>query len=134
MSILSIWLGETEKKIQRKRWLWHPPLPGISVAQFFYLNIAMENLSIRKPGGEKIHKWIFITGRLLALSAALGLMIYSVSWASDGSRDTATILFIAGIIFFIPFILFGRKMKEIKKVKKYKKRSNAIIGWRYSGY
>jgi len=47
--------------------------------------------------------------------------------------DTATILFIAGMIFFIPFILFGRKMKGIKK-KKYKKRNNAIIGWRYSGY
>ena len=93
----------------------------------------MENFAIRKPGAQKIHKWIFVTGRLLALSAALGLMIYSLSWASDGLWDTATILFIAGMIFFIPFILFGRKMKGIKK-KKYKKRNNAIIGWRYSGY
>ena len=98
----------------------------------------MENLSIRKQGVQIIYKCVFIAGRLLALSAALGLMIYSVSWASDGYWDFATILFISGMILFIPFILFARKVKEIKKVKKYSKRkyskgNNTVIGWRYSG-
>jgi|SRR5579863_1530107 len=82
---------------------------------------------------QKIHKLIFITGRILALAAALGLIIYSVSWASDGLWDSAGMIFIAGMIFFIPFILFGRKIKAIKKVKKYSKRNTTIIGWRYSG-
>jgi hypothetical protein len=83
---------------------------------------------------QKIHKWILITGRLLALSAAVALMIYSLLWASDGLWDTATVLFTTGMIFFIPFILFGRKIKSIKKAKKYSKKNKAIIGWRYSGY
>jgi hypothetical protein len=82
----------------------------------------------------KIHKWILIIGRLLALSAAVALMIYSLLWASDGLWDIATILFAAGMIFFIPFILFGRKIKSIKKAKKYSKSNKAIIGWHYSGY
>lgn len=82
----------------------------------------------------KIQKWILITGRLLALSAALALMIYSVTWASDGLWDIATILFAAGMIFFIPFILFGRKIKSIKKAKKYSKSNKDIIGWHYSGH
>jgi hypothetical protein len=82
---------------------------------------------------RNIHLWIFIAGRLLSLSAALALMIYSVSWASDGLWDIATIMFIAGMILLIPFILFVRKIKEIKKLKKYSKKSSAIIGWRHSG-
>jgi uncharacterized membrane protein len=73
-------------------------------------------------------------GRLLALFAALALMIYSVSLAWDGSWNMATLIFFAGMIFFIPFILFGRKIKALKKAKKYSKRNTAIIGWRYSGY
>ena len=94
----------------------------------------MKNLSIHKPGAQKIHNLIFIAGRLLALCAGLVLMIYSVSWASDGMWDIAGIMFIAGMIFFIPVILFGRKIKEIKKVKKYLKINPAIIGGRHSGY
>ncbi|MEJ0082390.1 MAG: ATP synthase subunit I [Puia sp.] len=77
--------------------------------------------------------WIFIMGRLLSLSIALALIIYSVSWALQGLWDLAIILFVAGIVFFIPFILFIRQIKEIKKLKKYAKRKNAIIGWRHSG-
>ena len=82
---------------------------------------------------QKTHELIFITGRVLALSAALALMIYSVLWKSDESWETVTLIFFAGMIFFIPFILFGRKIKTLKKGKKYTKRNNAIIGWRYSG-
>jgi len=117
----------------------------------------MRNLSVQKPGEYKmiqgirtsrggilsavghprykkrLHKWIFIIGRLLALAAVLALMIYSVAWAADGAWDIAGIMFIAGMIFFVPFILFGKKIKAIKKVKKYSKRNNPIIGWRYSG-
>jgi hypothetical protein len=82
---------------------------------------------------QKIHLLILLMGRLLALAAALALMIYSVSWASDGLWDAATILFIAGMIFFIPIILFGRNIKAIKKVRKYSKKNNTLIGRRYSG-
>jgi hypothetical protein len=77
---------------------------------------------------------LFVRGRILSLAAAFLLMIYSVSWALDGLWHTATMVFMAGMAFFIPFILFGRKIKAIKKAKKYSKRNNPIIGWRYSGY
>jgi hypothetical protein len=83
---------------------------------------------------QKVQKWIFVTGRLLSLFAALALMIYSVFRTSDGSWDIATLMFFAGMIFFIPFNLFGRKIKALKKVKKYSKRNSAIIGWRYAGH
>jgi uncharacterized membrane protein YhaH (DUF805 family) len=97
---------------------------------------ASSRVSTEGRTGRKryiMHKLIFITARLLALAAALALMIYSVSWASEGLWDTATMVFFAGMIFFIPFILFSRKIKTIKKVKKYTKRNNPIIGWKYSG-
>src|SRR5437868_1428190 len=103
-------------------------LPGIHVSTGGILS------AVGHPRYKKhIHKWIFITGRLLALAAGLALIIYSMSWASDGSWEVAGIVFTAGMIFFIPFILFGKKIKAIKKVKKYTKRNNPIIGWRYSG-
>ena len=100
--------------------------------------ILLPVLLYLQPGAQnykrqKIDRRIFLTGRLLALSAALILITYSLSWASDGSWDDSTGMFISGMICFIPFNLFGRKIKSIKKSKKYSKRKSAIIGWRYSG-
>ena len=59
--------------------------------------------------------WVYVTARFTMIILAAGFIVWGSSLALDGSWDLATFLFITGILFFIPFILYSRKVNEIKK-------------------
>ena len=68
----------------------------------------------------KQKKWVYVAGKVLTLTVALFFIAGSFIWGTDGSWDIATIFFIVGMFFFIPFILFGRKIKELNIVREVK--------------
>jgi hypothetical protein len=74
--------------------------------------------SILAANQPKHKGWIYIIGRILVLIVGLALMAYSFMWATDGLWNIATITFVLGLFFFVPFILFGRKIKKLNKLKR----------------
>ncbi len=58
--------------------------------------------------------WVYVTARFTMVILAAGFIVWGSALALDGSWDLATFLFITGILFFIPFILYSRKVNEIK--------------------
>jgi hypothetical protein len=65
----------------------------------------------------KPKKWIYVAGRALALNGAISFISFSFLWAADGSWNIATIFFMLGLFFCIPFILFGRELKQLKNME-----------------
>lgn len=62
-------------------------------------------------------RWVYIIARFTMIVFAIGFMVWGSALALDGSWNLATFLFITGIIFFISFILYSRKVNELKKAR-----------------
>jgi surface polysaccharide O-acyltransferase-like enzyme len=75
-----------------------------------------------KPKKE-LKKWVYITARVLILIIAVASILGSLLFAMEGSWDIATICFILGLFFFIPFILYGRKIVEMNNAKSHGSKS-----------
>jgi hypothetical protein len=73
--------------------------------------------TIQSKSKNEHRKWVYVAARLVVLIVAITLIVYSFTLAIDGSWSIATFYFFLGLCFFIPFILFGRKIMEMKKVK-----------------
>src|SRR5450432_2101922 len=52
---------------------------------------------------KEYKKWVYMTARVLILIIATASILGSLLFAMDGSWDIATICFILGLFFFIPF-------------------------------
>jgi hypothetical protein len=72
------------------------------------------SLAINTPKSKAYGRWVYVTARVLVLIVAMASFIGSMSLAVEGSWDIATIGFIFDIVLFIPFILYGRKIRKSK--------------------
>jgi ABC-type multidrug transport system fused ATPase/permease subunit len=85
--------------------------------------IKDSSLALNIPQSKEYGRWVYVTARVLVLIVAMASFIGSMLLAADGSWDIATIGFIFDFVLFIPFILYGRKIRKMKKSK------NVNRGW-----
>jgi hypothetical protein len=78
--------------------------------------IKDSSLAIDIPKSKEYGKWVYVTARVIVVIVATASFIGSMALAVNGSWGIATLGFILDIILFIPFILFGRKIRKSKNV------------------